>query len=388
MLDMIMIIITPPDRVICKICHLPSREPYLSVCCGYIFCKCCMNNVKASAIANVCPVCRDEEFVTVPNKQIDREIKELHIYCSNNKKDCKWQGELSDINSHLESSDGCQFEEVKCYNECGKMIERQYLIRHVESECPLIKVNCQYCDAKGERHFIEGQHKEECPKFPLPCPNKCEVGSVSREDMDTHRRRCPLEVIQCEYHNVGCKVKMARKDQERHENEKMKEHLVQIMHELTDTKATLADTQWKLTDTNNQLTNALQRIGTLEVLLFLATDKVIAKPTSKAVILESSLQWCTKLVAMAMMPKSGDQESPVILKMPQFNKEKSNSSTWHSDPFYTHNNGYKMSLRIYAAGVSEGKSTHLSVYLCLMKGPHDDELTWPLKGKFEIKLLN
>jgi len=23
-----------------------------------------------------------------------------------------------------------------------------------------------------------------------------------------------------------------------------------------------------------------------------------------------------------------------------------------------------------------------------MKGPHDDELTWPLKGKFEVKLLN
>ena len=44
---------TPPDCVICKICHLPSREPYLSVCCGFIFCKCCMNSVKASAIANI-----------------------------------------------------------------------------------------------------------------------------------------------------------------------------------------------------------------------------------------------------------------------------------------------------------------------------------------------
>ena len=39
-------------------------------------------------------------------------------------------------------------------------------------------------------------------------------------------------------------------------------------------------------------------------------------------------------------------------------------------------------------GYVDGKGTHLSVYLCLMKGPHDDELTWPLRGKFEIKLLN
>ena len=91
-----------------------------------------------------------------------------------------------------------------------------------DEECPLIKVNCQYCDAKREHYFIEGQHKEECPKLSLPCPNRCEVGSVSREDMEAHRRGCPLEIIQCEYHNVGCEVKIARKDQERHENEKMK----------------------------------------------------------------------------------------------------------------------------------------------------------------------
>ena len=47
-----------------------------------------------------------------------------------------------------------------------------------------------------------------------------------------------------------------------------------------------------------------------------------------------------------------------------------------------------MCLNIDAAGHGKGKSTHLSMFLYLMKGPHDDELTWPLMGKFEIKLLN
>ena len=47
-----------------------------------------------------------------------------------------------------------------------------------------------------------------------------------------------------------------------------------------------------------------------------------------------------------------------------------------------------MCLRVDAAGNSDGEGTHLSVYLYLMKGLHDDELTWPLRGKFEIKLLN
>ena len=54
----------------------------------------------------------------------------------------------------------------------------------------------------------------------------------------------------------------------------------------------------------------------------------------------------------------------------------------------THNKGYKMCLSVDAASHKDGKGTHLSVYLCLMKGPHDGELTWPLRGKFKIKLLN
>ena len=407
----------PPDRVLCRICHLPSRNPYQSVCCGYLFCKSCLDNVeKAVLTSDACPVCHDEEFVTFPNKQLDREIKGLHIYCTSKDKGCEWQGKLSSINDHLGNSDGCLFEEVKCSNECGKMIERRYLTSHVETECPRRKVNCQYCHDTGEHQFIEGQHKEECPKLPLPCPNKCKVGSVPREDMEAHRKECLLEMIQCEYHNVGCEVRVARKDQEKHENEEMKEHLMRTKltmsdfeselnstkldltatkHELVDTKITLADTKAilvntedKLTDTNNQLASALQRISTLEVLLYLATDKPVAMPTSGTMVLESLIRWYDKLVAMVMMSRSGGQECPVILKMPQFNKCKKNNVEWYSDSFYTHNMGYKMCLCVDACGHGDGEGTHLSVYLYLMKGSHDDELTWPLRGKFEIKLLN
>ena len=71
---------TLPDRILCKICHLPSKEPYLTVCCGHLFCKSCLEKLKNSPIiSNACPVCRDEEFVTFPNKAVDREIKSLCV---------------------------------------------------------------------------------------------------------------------------------------------------------------------------------------------------------------------------------------------------------------------------------------------------------------------
>ena len=54
--------------------------------------------------------------------------------------------------------------------------------------------------------------------------------------------------------------------------------------------------------------------------------------------------------------------------------------------------GYQMCLNVDAAGYGNGKGTHVSVYLYLMKGPHDDKLEqsghWPLRGTFTIKLLN
>ena len=214
------------DSLACKICQLPSRDPHLTDCCGIILCKSCLDRAKqATIVSTACPSCRKETFGTMINKQAEREIKSLHIYCTNKEKGCEWQGELNDINNHLGNSDGCQFEEVKCSNECGKMIQRQYLTSHVETVCPRRKVNCQYCHDTGEHQFIEGQHKEECPKLPLPCPNKCEVGSVPREDMETHLLSCGSEMIQCEYFSVGCEVRMARKDQEKHIKEKIEDHL-------------------------------------------------------------------------------------------------------------------------------------------------------------------
>ena len=47
-----------------------------------------------------------------------------------------------------------------------------------------------------------------------------------------------------------------------------------------------------------------------------------------------------------------------------------------------------MCLHVNPAGNNDGKDTHLSVFLYLMKGHYDDELTWPLRGKFEVKFLN
>ena len=67
---------------------------------------------------------------------------------------------------------------------------------------------------------------------------------------------------------------------------------------------------------------------------------------------------------------------------------KVNNDICCTDSFHTDDKGYKMCATIYPAGYKTGKGTDLSCYLHLMKGPHDDNLPWPLRNKFKIKLSN
>jgi len=391
---------TPPDGLLCRICHLPSRDPFLSICCGHNFCESCLDDYKRATFFDSisCPVCRVGDFLTVRNKLSHRELKSLHVMCANNERGCEWQGKLSNINEHITNDDtGCPFEDVSCPNICGKVLQRQYLANHVETECPRREVRCKYCHISGGHYFIENEHKEKCPKFPLPCPNECEAGDVLRENMETHRKECPLEMVQCEYHDVGCEERMMRKRKKEHEKDKMEEHLTLAKHRLDDTNQELSSTKSKLVDTESELTGAKSQLACsikqINQLMLVVNQTPIPQErnssfSSHGSSVISAIKWSVKLVAMATMIKSGDQVCPVIVNVTEFGKRKEEKTSYFSHPFYTHNEGYKMRLRVDAAGNGTGKGTHMSVFLYLMKGAHDDKVPWPLTGKFEIRLLN
>ena len=343
---------TPPDRVICVICHLPSREPHITECCGHVFCKSCLDKAKATKYTS-CSMCKDKHFNAFCNKQINREVQGLHVYCTNKEKGCEWKGEVKDIGDHLENSDGCQFEIVKCPNDCEEMMQRQLLSRHLQSECQHRKVECQYCHDEIKLMFADGTHLEECPKFPLPCPNHCDaVGMILREDMGAHLRKCPLEMIQCEYHNVGCEVRMLRKRQREHDEENMEKHLRMTKVELTSAKS-------ELVSTNNRLDN-------LEIMMRILTDSGTVSSIKPTCLLD-------------------EQTCPAIIKITNLNNFSEFVNEENVDwikYFYSHERGYRMEMWI------NNFDDRLEVALFVSVGLYDDDLQWPLRAKFQVTLLN
>ena len=330
------------------------------------------------------------------NKQNERDILSLHVFCTNSEKGCDWIGALNDVTNHLRNNSGCKFEKVRCPNGCRKTLERRYLVGHVEDDCPCRLTNCEYCGAAGEYRFIEGSHKQKCYKSSVPCPNKCEIKNVPSKHLKKHRKVCPLEIVQCEYHSVGCDTKMPHKDLTKHDEENGNKHLSLM-------KSALIDTQKKLSDTENRLALVERKlqVNYAEMLEAKFCNKIEAIVEGRISELGDSLnnknqklidmlfgEWAVEMHTHAAKLSSCNQLLPVIIKFPDFVMNKEDNIDWDSDPFFTHHHGYKMKLNVVPAGYGPSEGRYLSVYLYIMNGPYDDQLRWRLKGRFQVTLLN
>ena len=204
----------------CPVCLLVLREPQQVTCCGYSYCRSCIQRVLADK--NVCPTC-NEQFTTFPNKGLKRALYAQKVYCVHHVLGCWWKGELGELDRHLNLQPpqkklfkGCPFSGVEC-TFCLQVFQRRYLQDH-QSDCPNRPFACQYCN-QHEATFEEvtQSHWLVCPSFPLPCPNNCDCDLVplvlQRQELEQHvGQDCPLTLIPCDFHIAGCEVCLPRKD--------------------------------------------------------------------------------------------------------------------------------------------------------------------------------
>ena len=198
---------------------------------------------------------------------------------------------------------------------------------HHLAQCPQLIISCPYCSWEAERFIIEGSHQNECPEISVPCPNMDCRRPIARRDLSSHRQTCPKEKIECPYGSVGCTSACPRDCMPSHERDHVHVHLKLAMNKMEDRE---------------------QRMGS----------------------------------QVAFQSKS------VTLKLDNFTQLKQAGTKWFSPGFYTSPAGYKMCLAVSPNGDQNGSGTHVSVYLCLLPGEHDDILQWPIKGEFSIELLN
>ena len=83
--------------------------------------------------------------------------------------------------------------------------------------CPC---HCPHCNVTASREKISSEHKEKCHKFPISCPNNCGQENIARDDVDEHRKACPLEMVECEY----CEDRITRNEVKKHNEKNIIKH--------------------------------------------------------------------------------------------------------------------------------------------------------------------
>ena len=454
---------SPADDLLCKICQYPARDPQqTNTCCGQTFCAMCLGKYMDSKILDnkQCPYCKTVPFTFVRDAKTKRYVGSLKVFCPCKSLGCTWTGELRSLEEHLvkdiDNKRGCAFTELQCSNGCGVVMQRRLVERHLKSECELREVKCEYCNTTGSYQWINSSHHEECPKYPVECPNHCEVGHVRREEISGHLEECPLAIVECPYAAVGCESVVRRKEEMEHvmgsvgqhmeynknvilanqnrlvveeqelENIKedlqvTKDKLIAKEQELEDVKRDLVtkeqtmvsinkDLQDKLKQSESQLKTTITEKGreldevrknaeenneTLQKMIQQLKDRLEETEQSlqHQLKVNTQLQLQVETISNSTWPlllnhlaNSGNEVVPVVIKLAEFKKYK-NGEAVHIRGFYTRNGGHKMNLRIYPSGYV-GYDNYVTVSARLLKGDHDDHLTWPVEGTLTVQLLN
>ena len=221
----------PSEDFFCPVTFELLLNPHQTTCCGHHLSEKAVNRLQREG--KPCPMCKESKLVTMPDKFFKRKASAVLIRCPYKERECEWVGEVGGAKQHMRA-------------------------------CPKRPWKCQHCDFTST-FDIGIKHVEQCTKHPVPCPNECEIGMVPRCDVEKHRTECPLEPVACEFADVGCSVKVARRDLRRHMEESQQQHLLSAtLLNLKLTRETIAEKDRLLALKEQQLAERDQKLAEKE----------------------------------------------------------------------------------------------------------------------------
>ena len=212
--------------------------------------SCCWKNLSravAQAAGKPCLFC-NTPLVVVEDADLKRRVEQLKVRCTNKFAGCEWKGMLVDLEGHLKlgSTEGnCDFVQVLCDLKCGKRVQRCNRKSHQSKECENRPFSCVYCDKVSTHKAIVNNHWPICQRFPLVCPYVCSVEEkIERRFLQRHMdEECPKVKVPCKFSFAGCKVKLKRDLVQQHLDTNKDEHLEMIASECKKLKADVGNLQ-------------------------------------------------------------------------------------------------------------------------------------------------
>lgn len=354
--------VEPPPSTLqteCPICLLILKEPCLISCCGHKFCRECIERLERDR--KPCALCNEPNFTFMRERAMERSLKDLDVWCSYRKEGCEWNGKLGKLEEHLNPDTSpedqltlCQFVNIECMYRCGAWLQQRHITTHETQECMKRPYSCDHCrDYSSIFEDVVKVHYPQCGKYPVPCPNNCDVYMFERQNLENHlREQCPFAMVDCPFRFAGCETQLPRKD--------ILEHTKENIH-----ITLLATATQKLSSKVQKKEDELQELRTA----YKSVKEEVQKQKLKVQELESVVNSTGPRVNYpSFFIKSHLKKVEV--------------------PFYTHPHGYRMCVSVYPNGHGDGEGTHVSIFVFMMQGPYDDYLKWPFQGEITIQIDN
>ena len=354
----------PDQDYYCPVSLELLTQPHQTDCCGHHLSQQAIDRLTRDK--KPCPICKEDDFATHVDKFFKRKVRQLKVYCPYKKSECKWTGELGDLDQHTTS-------------------------------CPKSPWSCPYCPFQSTQDIGPTDHAPECDYQPIPCPNHCEVDTVPRCHAEKHLLTCPLQLVDCEFASVGCNVRVPRKDLGGHMTESAQHHLMTAT--LLNLRLT-RDLYQKMEEKDKQIAELKEE---LKAKIDTKTNDLDTKLQQQTCDLDTKLQQqtCDLDTKLTQNIDAKHQEYlQLAIKLSTFtchlctitdfteNQANGEDEDWFSEPFYNFPRGYKFRLNIDTNGYAIARGTHISAHLCMVKGDYDEQLHWPVKVKVILDMLN
>ena len=126
-------------------------------------------------------------------------------------------------------------------HKCGEWFQRLHITTHETQQCKKRPYSCDYCrDYHSTFEDVIEVHYPQCGKYPVACPNDCDVYKFERQKLESHlKEQCPLTLIDCPFSYAGCETQLLRKDMPEH----MKENITHLTLMATITQRLLKESQ-------------------------------------------------------------------------------------------------------------------------------------------------
>ena len=202
---------TPNEIAICPHCKKIFWEPQMCSItdCGITFCQPCLKNSLQKG--ETCSGCQKGTKYEPNSFLKNRFLSKLKFKCINSK-ECKSTLNYDELPFHI-----CPYDKVKCeIKGCSWIGTRKVQPEHIII-CPFEVLECSN---EGCRENIKrGEmltHKEGCRYGIVTCPKKCGFNGF-RYSLEEHvNHECPLVKVACQYNFRGCIYTPNRVDLQSH----------------------------------------------------------------------------------------------------------------------------------------------------------------------------